>query len=78
MPEMDGFTVVEKLKDNEETRPIPIIIVSAKELTPSERQFLTGEVEVLLQKGLFSETELLQDVSQALEDIHKEKEVVLD
>jgi CheY-like chemotaxis protein len=78
MPEMDGFTVVEKLKNNEETRSIPIIIVSAKELTTTEREFLTDEVEVLLQKGLFSEAELLEDVSQALEDIHQEKAFVLD
>ena len=78
MPEMDGFTVVEKLKNNEETRSIPIIIVSAKELTSAEREFLTEEVEVLLEKGLFSETELLEDVSQALEHIHEEKEFVFD
>ena len=77
MPEMDGFTVVEKLKNNEKTRPIPIIIVSAKELTSKERQFLTGQVEVLLQKGLFSETELLEDVSQALHQIHQQQEVTL-
>ena len=76
MPEMDGFTVVEKLKNNEKTRSIPIIIVSAKELTSNERQFLTGQVEVLLQKGLFSETELLQDVGQALNHIYKEKELM--
>jgi CheY-like chemotaxis protein len=78
MPEMDGFAVVEKLKNNEKTRSIPIIIVSAKELTGQERAFLTGQVEVLLQKGLFSETELLEDVSQALEQIHQEREVILD
>jgi CheY-like chemotaxis protein len=73
MPEMDGFTVVEKLKNNEQTRAIPIIIVSAKELTLQERQFLTGQVEVLLQKGLFNEVELLEDVSQALKQIHQQE-----
>jgi CheY-like chemotaxis protein len=73
MPEMDGFSVVEKLKHDERTRTIPIIIVSAKELTAKERQFLTGQVEVLLQKGLFSETELLEDVGQALQQIHQEE-----
>ncbi|MBN1991564.1 MAG: GAF domain-containing protein [Anaerolineae bacterium] len=77
MPEMDGFTVVEKLKNNEKTRAIPIIIVSAKELTAKEHQFLMGQVEVLLQKGLFSETELLEDVGQALKQIHQHKELAL-
>jgi CheY-like chemotaxis protein len=66
MPEMDGFTVVEALKNNEKTRVIPIIIVSAKEINPAERLALTGQVEVLLRKGIFTENELLEDVSQAL------------
>ncbi|MBN1217773.1 MAG: GAF domain-containing protein [Anaerolineae bacterium] len=76
MPEMDGFTVVEKLKHNEVTRAIPIIIVSAKELTAQEYGFLTGQVEALLQKGIFNEAELLDDVGRALEQIHQQKEIV--
>jgi CheY-like chemotaxis protein len=75
MPEMDGFKVVEALKDNEKTRAIPIIIVSAKELTHSEHSALTGQVEVLLRKGIFTENELLEDVSQALKRVHKEPTV---
>lgn len=71
MPEMDGFTVVEALKHNEKTRGIPIIIVSAKEITPTEHVTLTGQVEVLLRKGIFTENELLEDVSQALKRIHE-------
>jgi signal transduction histidine kinase/CheY-like chemotaxis protein len=70
MPEMDGFKVVEALKDSDKTRSIPIIIVSAKELSPIEQQLLTGQVEVLLRKGIFTENELLEDVSQALKRIH--------
>jgi GAF domain-containing protein/response regulator RpfG family c-di-GMP phosphodiesterase len=71
MPEMNGFNVVEAIKGNEKTRAIPIIIVSAKELTTAERHFLNGQVEVLLRKGIFTENELLADVSQALKRIHK-------
>ena len=72
MPEMDGFTVVEALKNNEKTRAIPIIIVSAKDLTPLEHLALTGQVAVLLRKGIFTENELLEDVSQALKRIHQD------
>ncbi|MBI1881712.1 MAG: response regulator [Chloroflexi bacterium] len=72
MPEMDGFKVVEAIKGNETTRAIPIIIVTAKELTQSEHLALTGQVEVLLRKGIFTENELLEDVSRALKRIHKE------
>ncbi|MFN8454408.1 MAG: PAS domain S-box protein [Anaerolineae bacterium] len=66
MPEMDGFSVVEALKHNEKTHSIPIIVVSAKELNLAEQNLLTGQVEVLLRKGIFTENELLEDVSQAL------------
>ena len=75
MPEIDGFMVVETLKNDEKTRQIPIIIVSAKELTPADHQRLTGQVEVLLRKGIFTENELLEDVSQALERSHKKEAI---
>lgn len=71
MPEMDGFMVVEALKDDEKTRKIPIIIVSAKELTSAENQRLSGQVEVFLRKGIFTENELVEDVSKALERVGK-------
>jgi CheY-like chemotaxis protein len=72
MPEMNGFAMVEALKENEKTRRIPIIIVSAQELTPEEHERLTGQVEVMLRKGIFTENELLEDVSHALQRISKE------
>ncbi len=77
MPEMNGFAMVEALKENEKTRSIPIIIVSAQELTPEEHKRLTGQVEVLLHKGIFTENELLQDVSQALEQIRREEKIII-
>lgn len=75
MPEMDGFSVVEALKNNDSTRGIPIIIVSAKDLTPQEDQFLTGQVEALLRKGIYTEEELLEDVKQALAQLHLKETV---
>jgi signal transduction histidine kinase/CheY-like chemotaxis protein len=69
MPEMDGFAVVEALKIDEDTRDIPIVIVSAKQPTQAEHESLTGQVEVLLHKGIFTESELVQVVSQALEKL---------
>ncbi|MDX1521440.1 MAG: response regulator, partial [Anaerolineae bacterium] len=71
MPEIDGFSVVEALKNNDATRSIPIIIVSGKDLTLQEDEFLTGQVEALLQKGLFNERELLEDVREALSTLQQ-------
>ena len=66
MPEMDGFAMIEELKENEHTRSIPIIVVSADEMSAENYERLSGQVEVLLRKGIFTELELLEDVSKAL------------
>jgi CheY-like chemotaxis protein len=66
MPEVDGFAVLEALKGEPDTRDIPVIVVTAQELTDEERQRLMGQVEVLLHKGLFTEHELLEDLGRAL------------
>jgi threonine synthase len=67
MPGLDGFTFLEIVKSEEETRDVPVIVVTAKELTPLERGRLDGQVESLLQKGSFMEEDLLGDILEALE-----------
>jgi signal transduction histidine kinase/CheY-like chemotaxis protein len=69
MPEVDGFAVLEAVKRESSTRNIPVIVITAKELTEVEEQRLTGQVEVLLHKGLFTEGELLEDLKKALSRI---------
>ena len=66
MPEMDGFAVLDALRADPATEHIPVIVVTAKELQPAERDRLTGQIEALLQKGSFMDDELLADVLQAL------------
>jgi len=62
MPTMDGFTFIAELRQQEQWRTIPIIVITAKELTPEERQRLHGSVEQILQKGAYSHEELLHEV----------------
>ena len=69
MPDVDGFGVLEALKREPETRAIPVIVVTAKQLTEDDRKRLNGQVEVLLSKGLFTERELLEDVKVALQKV---------
>ncbi len=66
MPEMDGFAVIDALRADGATQNIPIIVVTAKELTPPERDRLNGQIDSLLQKGSFMDDELLADVLGAL------------
>ena len=66
MPEMDGFSVIEALRSNPETATIPVIVATAKELTPDEKNRLSGHIQALLQKGDFLNDEFLDEVRSLL------------
>ncbi|MCL4275721.1 MAG: pyridoxal-phosphate dependent enzyme [Anaerolineales bacterium] len=66
MPEMDGFTVIEALRAKQETAVIPVIVVTAKELTPDEKDRLSGHIQALLQKGDFLNDEFLDEVKSLI------------
>jgi len=66
MPDVDGFAVLENMKARPETCDIPVIVATAKELSAAERAALTVRVQALLQKGLFDQERLLEDVAAAL------------
>ncbi|MBC8098555.1 MAG: response regulator [Armatimonadetes bacterium] len=62
MPEMDGFQFVQELRAVDEWRNIPVIVVTAKELTPDDRAQLNGYVRQILQKGMYNREQLLKEV----------------
>ncbi|WP_242072649.1 ammonium transporter [Microcoleus sp. FACHB-68] len=66
MPQMDGFEVITKLRNNPQTRTLPIVVVTAMDLTPADYQFLNGCVEQILQKGAHTCEELLHQVRDLL------------
>jgi len=66
MPEMDGFAVLEKLQSIPETADIPVIVVTAKELTKAEEQRLQGHIQKLMQKGNFLSDDLSDEVRSLL------------
>jgi len=62
MPEIDGFAVLDALKDDPQTASIPVIVVTAKELSPEEKNRLEGRIHSLMQKGEFLGDDLLDEV----------------
>lgn len=66
MPEMDGFGVLDELRKSPETAEIPVIVVTAKELTPDEKDRMRGHIQTLMQKGDFMSDELLDEVRALL------------
>ena len=66
MPEMDGFAFLEALRQQNAWRSIPVVVLTAKDLTPNDRQRLNGYVEQILQKGVYSHQELLQEIQHLM------------
>jgi PAS domain S-box-containing protein len=64
MPEMDGFEFIVELRKRKEWRDIPVVVITAKELTVDDRRRLNGSVERILLKGAFSREELLGRVRE--------------
>jgi len=64
MPEMDGFTFLTELRQTTAWQEIPVIVISAKELTPEDRLWLNGAVKAILQKGAYTCETLLQHVRE--------------
>ena len=68
MPEMDGFEFVAEFRRHEAWRAIPIVVVTAKDLSAEDRERLNGYVERILQKGAYSREELLAEVRELVAD----------
>jgi threonine synthase len=66
MPEMDGFALLDQFKQRQHTRDIPVIVVTAKELTAEEYKSLEGQIMSLIQKGNFLSDELLDEIELML------------
>ena len=66
MPEMDGFEFLDELRHRAEWRHIPVVVVTAKDLTVEDHRRLNGEVERVLQKDAPTRDAMLREVSITL------------
>jgi CheY-like chemotaxis protein len=62
MPEMDGFEFMGELRTRNGCRMVPVIVITARDLTAEDRERLNGEVSRIIQKGATSTEELLAEV----------------
>ncbi len=62
MPEMDGFEFVAELRGREEWRTIPVVVVTAKDITQEDRLRLNGYVAQIIQKGAHDRDALLAEI----------------
>ena len=62
MPVMDGFEFLRELRARPEGRMIPVVVVTAKELTAAERDMLRSCVENIVQMGALAPEEILAEI----------------
>ena len=69
MPEMDGFTILEKLRENPTLRDIPVLVVSGGGLTNEQHQQLSDFGQRLITKASLNDGELIESIENALRRI---------
>ena len=65
MPEVNGFEVVEALRARPETAGIPILVVTAKSVSPEDRTRLNGCIAAIVAKSELDPQHLLAEVRRA-------------
>ncbi len=68
MPHMDGFQFLEQLRQKPEWSDIPVVVLSAKDLSREEREQLSRSVRSVFQKGACPREKLLAQIQELLQD----------
>ena len=66
MPEMDGFEFLAQLRERTDCHDIPVIVVTALDLTEEDHRRLNGQVERVIQKSGQGQELLLQEVAASV------------
>jgi CheY-like chemotaxis protein len=67
LPELDGFEFAAELRRHDAWRDVPVVVLTAKDLTADDRRRLNGRVERILQKGADDAGRLLSEVRRLVE-----------
>lgn len=67
LPEIDGYQFINQIRQNPNWESIPILVITSKDLTDEEHQYLAGKVEEILQKG-----NMVLDLESFLSEVRRE------
>jgi CheY-like chemotaxis protein len=65
MPEMDGFEFLDGIRHHDKWRNIPVVVITARDITAEDRARLNGRVESIVQKA--GQGDMLRQVRSELE-----------
>jgi signal transduction histidine kinase/DNA-binding response OmpR family regulator len=66
MPEMDGFEFLNYLRDDTDWNQIPVIVLTAKDITADDRRKLNNNAQIVFQKSSYNRTALLNEINELL------------
>ena len=66
MPEMDGFAFLEALQEHPTLRNVPVVVLTAKQLTAEEKRALSGRTEEILAKEATSHVQLAEAIRRCV------------
>jgi CheY-like chemotaxis protein len=64
MPKMDGFELLDELRERRDWQEIPVVVITAKDLTDEDRDRLNGGIERIIQKS--DRDEMLRQLSREI------------
>ena len=73
MPEMDGFQIIDKMREDADFKEIPVIVVSGGNLTSTEQEKLNELNHHLIEKGTLDADGLLEALDRTLKQISQTK-----
>jgi CheY-like chemotaxis protein len=66
MPDLDGFSILERIRMSPKLRDVPVVVISGVDLTSEQKKQLDNLGKRLLQKGMINEKELFGTLEKAL------------
>jgi signal transduction histidine kinase/DNA-binding response OmpR family regulator len=66
MPEVSGFEVVQSLKEEAQTREVPVFVITVKDLTSEDKQKLNSLAAAIMPKGAFAKDEFLHEIGKLM------------
>jgi CheY-like chemotaxis protein len=70
MPVMDGFEFMSRLRDDDRYAEVPVVVLTAKELTADEKELLESQTQKLIVKGPHHREELLRFIRRSVTASH--------
>jgi len=66
MPEMDGFEFLDTFNSRADWRHVPVVVITAKQLTAAERALLSGRARSVIRKGASIDRDIAEAIRKAV------------